>query len=61
MTVLTAEELEETHPELPSNWEMDMRSIKSRGGPWGCDVCGGPSYCQWRCSKCGDDLVGGGR
>jgi len=55
---LSAEELAETHPNLPSDWSMSMQSIKSRGGPWACPGCGGPSYVEYRCSKCGKDLVG---
>lgn len=59
MTTLTAEQLAETHPELPEGWKVKMGKMRNLGGPWDCDSCGGPSYRLWRCSKCGYDIVGG--
>lgn len=57
MTILTAEELAETHPMLPDGWRASMSSIKNDGGPWPCEACGGPSYLCYRCSQCGRDLA----
>lgn len=56
-TLLSAEELEETHPMLPSGWRRSMGSIRRDGGPWPCGNCGGPSYLIYRCSRCGNNLV----
>lgn len=57
MTVLTAEELTETHAELPDGWRKPMAKIIAQGGPWACPQCTGPSYLMYRCSKCGCDLL----
>lgn len=59
MSTLTAEELADKHPNLPSGWRMSMHSIKARGGPWRCPACDGVTYIEYRCSQCGHDLVGG--
>lgn len=59
VTMLTAEELT-VHDYLASarpGWERSMASIRNDGGPWACNVCGGPSYLCYRCSQCGADLV----
>lgn len=56
--ILTAEKLQDVHPELPEDFRKSMASIQVDGGPWDCKACGGPSYLCYRCSKCGADLVG---
>ncbi|MDY6780776.1 MAG: hypothetical protein SV760_09615 [Halobacteria archaeon] len=59
MPILTADMLADTHPMLPEDFRRSMSSIRNRGGPWECPVCGGPSYLCYRCSKCGNDLAAG--
>lgn len=54
---LTAEKLAEVHPYIPDAWARSMGEIIQRGGPWGCGICGGPSYLEYRCSQCGNDLL----
>lgn len=58
MSVLTADDLAETHPELPPDWRKSMAQIRWMGGPWECTNCDGPSYLCYRCSKCGTNLAG---
>lgn len=60
MTVLTADQLADAHPMLPSGWQRSMTRIRRGGGPWTCKACGGPSYLCYRCSACGKDLAGKG-
>lgn len=58
MPLMWAEDLEETHPELPEGWSGSMKAIQNLGGPWRCDTCDKASLLSYRCSRCGGDLVG---
>ena len=55
---MTAEDLAETHPELPEGWRRSIGNIHNDGGPWLCPSCDRASYLCYRCSRCGHDLAG---
>lgn len=56
MTILTADDLQD-HRYLPDDFARSMAGIRTEGGPWACESCGGPSYLVYRCSYCGNDLA----